>query len=56
MLCSGYTIILIIDKVLFDTHAILGDHAHDDGDDGKASVLRKSVASILEKGPVGPDG
>ena len=59
LLCSGYTVILIIDKVLFDTHAILGEHDHEDGEganDNKASILRKSVASILEKGSVGPNG
>ena len=30
MIFSGYTIILIIDKVLFDTHALF-DHDHEDG-------------------------
>ena len=32
LLLAGYTIILIVDKVLFDTHALFeaaGDHAHD---------------------------
>ena len=29
LIFSGYTIILIIDKVLFDTHALF-DHDHDD--------------------------
>ena len=47
---AGYTIILIIDKVLFDTHAILG---HDDHADGGDSQLRKSVASILRDSQVG---
>jgi hypothetical protein len=59
-LCSGYTIILIIDKVLFDTHAILGDHDHEDEHDNstnnRASMLRKSVTSILNRGSVGPNG
>lgn len=48
LLVCGYSFILIIDKVLFDTHAILG---HDGDDhDGEAeghnhgSMLRKSIA------------
>jgi len=45
LLVSGYTIILVIDKVLFDTHAILGHD--DDGHGGGESMLRKSVASIM---------
>lgn len=47
LLVSGYTLILIIDKVLFDTHAILGHDGHDEeGEDavglggGKGSILR----------------
>jgi hypothetical protein len=46
LLVSGYTLILVIDKVLFDTHAILG---HDDeGHAGSGStLLRKSVMSIM---------
>ena len=35
-LCIGYTIILIMDKVLFDTHAILGDHDHGDHKETRA--------------------
>ena len=49
LLVTGYTLILIIDKVLFDTHAILG---HDDDHDGAASQLRKSVASIIRQSQV----
>jgi len=30
LLLGGYTLILIIDKVIFDTHAVFGDHDHDD--------------------------
>ena len=30
LMVAGYTLILIIDKVLFDTHVIFDDH----GDDG----------------------
>lgn len=33
LLCvGGYTLILIIDKVLFDTHALIHGHDHGDGD------------------------
>jgi len=32
---AGYTIILIIDKVLFDTHALF-DHDHEGAEDGHA--------------------
>ena len=57
LLVSGYTLILIIDKVLFDTHAILGHDGHDEegeGEDavglggGKGSILRQSIAKILK--------
>ena len=37
ILVTGYVIMLIIDKVLFDTHVILGDH-HGEGD-SRPSVL-----------------
>ena len=33
LMLSGYTLILIIDKVVFDTHAVFGDHSHDGEDD-----------------------
>ena len=26
---AGYTLILLIDKVIFDTHAVFGDHDHE---------------------------
>ena len=50
LLVTGYTIILVIDKVLFDTHAILGHDEHGDG--GGESQLRKSIASVLRESQV----
>lgn len=29
----GYTLILVVDKVIFDTHSVLGDHEHDNQGD-----------------------
>jgi len=46
-LVTGYTVILIIDKVLFDTHVILGGHDH--GDNNRASViLKQSIALAMQ--------
>ena len=36
LLFAGYTCILIIDKVLFDTHSLF-DHDHDDEDEPSAA-------------------
>ena len=48
LLVSGYTLILIIDKVLFDTHAILGHDGHDEeGDDKEDAGLGGGRGSIL---------
>jgi hypothetical protein len=51
----GYTLILIIDKVLFDTHVILGDDNHCDKEHtSKASmILRKSIAEVMRKSVAG---
>lgn len=61
VLC-GYTLILIIDKVLFDTHVILGDHDHEHEEDLKggsvhaSQVLRKSIAEIIRKSTTSAQG
>ena len=54
LLVAGYSFILIIDKVLFDTHAILGhdgeDHGHDEAENhghNHGSMLRQSIAKVL---------
>ena len=49
VLCfAGYTIILILDKVLFDTHALFDDHgdehAHDPADAKFEQNVRESMA------------
>jgi zinc transporter 1/2/3 len=44
----GYTIILVIDKVLFDTHVIFDDHEHDD--EGKPSGAPRM--SILKQASI----
>ena len=48
-LCIGYTIILVMDKVLFDTHVILGDHDHGDGHKESVAekLVKKSIAEII---------
>ena len=40
LLVAGYSLILVIDKVLFDTHAILGhdEEEHGHGDDGNTDI------------------
>jgi len=45
----GYSFILVIDKVLFDTHAILGhdEDGHDLGEAESGSLLRQSIAMVL---------
>ena len=55
----GYSFILIIDKVLFDTHAILGhdgdDHGHDEAENhghNHGSMLRQSIAKVLSASQV----
>ena len=55
LLVSGYTFILVIDRVLFDSHDILeGNHGHGEvGEDTPASrvsiVLRKSIHQIMDQ-------
>lgn len=41
LLVAGYTLILVIDKVLFDTHAILGHDGHEEEGAGKDDAGRK---------------
>lgn len=57
LMVTGYTIILILDKVLFDAHAVLHDdgggdahgHDHDKKNVTRASlVLRDSMAQIMK--------
>ena len=47
LMVVGYTIILILDKVLFDAHAVLhddgGGHAHDHKGDARKDVTRASL-------------
>ena len=49
----GYTIILIVDKVLFDTHALWEDaavgHAHDDHHDPADKRLEKNLKASMSK-------
>ena len=59
LLVCGYSFILIIDKVLFDTHAILGhdgdDHGHGEAEDhghNHGSMLRQSIAKVLSASQV----
>ena len=40
LIVAGYTIILILDKVIFDTHSLFHDDGHEH--DGK-DILRKSI-------------
>ena len=40
LLVAGYSLILVIDKVLFDTHAILG-HDEDDHDSHHSNDIEK---------------
>ena len=62
LLVTGYTLILIIDKVLFDTHAILGGHGDEEGhdhehkDNDRGSVLRQSIAKVLRDSVAGGAG
>ena len=55
LLVAGYTFILVIDRVLFDSHDILeDDHGHGKvGEDATASrisiVLRKSIHQIMDQ-------
>ena len=44
---AGYTFILIIDKVLFDTHALF-DHDHGDGDHHHDPATMKMEATIRQ--------
>ena len=46
LMIAGYTLILIIDKVLFDTHVIFDDHGdeHGRGDVGGSIVVQRSIA------------
>lgn len=64
LLVAGYTLILIIDKVLFDTHAILGhaegedgeghhDHAGQEQTGNPTSLLRQSIAKVLRASVAG---
>ena len=39
LIFCGYTFILIIDKVLFDTHALF-DHDHEDGDHADPATIK----------------
>ena len=47
---AGYTLILILDKVLFDTHALFDDHgdghAHDPADKKFEQNVRSSYAQV----------
>jgi len=58
LMVAGYTLILIIDKILFDTHAILDDHGdghgHEDGNPRHGSmILQRSIASAIKKSMAG---
>ena len=54
MVAVGYTIILMIDKILFDTHAIFEDghdHGHGHKDEARHSIIREQLRqSIHEAG------
>ena len=43
LLFVGYTLILLIDKVLFDPHKLMGDHGHDHG------VSRNSISKSFHE-------
>ena len=47
LLVCGYSFILIIDKVLFDTHAILGHDGDDDHGHAEAEGLGHNHGSML---------
>ena len=55
LMVAGYTLILIIDKVLFDTHVILDDHGdgHGHGDNGGSVILQKSIAHAIKQSMAG---
>lgn len=48
---AGYTIILILDKVLFDSHALFdeahGKHAHDPADAKLEQNVRASLTKVM---------
>ena len=44
----GYTLILIIDKVLFDTHALFDHEDHDPAEERLHQSIKKSFASLKE--------
>lgn len=44
---AGYTLILLVDKVLFDQHAVL-DHDHHGEGHGKVAEVRQSIASMVK--------
>ena len=46
---TGYTIILIIDKVLFDTHALFANDEHGHQHDPAAGKMEKNVRSSMAK-------
>ena len=51
LMVSGYTLILVIDKVLFDTHVILEDgHGHKENEPG---VLRRSITNAIRQSMAG---
>ena len=54
LMLSGYTLILLVDKVLFDTHATFGhahgeDHVHGHGPDHNHGILPVRSASLALK-------
>ena len=44
LVVCGYTLILVIDKVLFDTSSILGG---DDEDSKNSMIVRRSIAQLM---------
>ncbi len=53
LLIAGYTLILLIDKILFDPHKMMGDHGHGHGhahepSDGTGSKRGSMVRSFHE--------
>lgn len=53
LMVMGYTLILIIDKVLFDTHVILDDgHDHHN----EPGVLQRSIAHAIKQSMSGGGG